>query len=597
MAWFTEDELRVLAGAKSFARGEGYLDAVANLRPVPGGFAATVYGNEPYEVRLLGAEGEGLSGTCDCPMGEGGAFCKHLVAVGLVLLADPERELDDAGEAEGAEEAPATRPRRRQGHDRLKQLEQEEQALKAWLGALDRAELVDLVVEHARWDETLHRKLMLRMARQPAGGSGPDVAALRRQVNTALRARGFIDYHGSHDYVRRAEEVLGVLEELLDRGHAPLVVPLAQRALELIVKATQQMDTSSGAPGEVCQRALELHARACAEAPPDPVTLAHWLVDLEVEGPGWPEVDLAAYRDGLGEAGVAAYRARVEELWAALPPNPRTPGSPAMHLYTDDDHRRWVLNHMMEALAELDGDVDRLVAVMAADLSSGWQYLRIATALRAAGRAAEALEWAERGLAAGANHRDPRLVDYVVQEYLRAGRFAEAIGLRREALERSPSQPAYEALRAAAEAAGQWPAERAWALALLRKQAASGTGALAHNTLLRALLAEGETDAAWAAATAPGAPGCTDDLWLALAEQRAATHPADAIGVFQRLAEQQIELRDKRGYRQAADLLLKLREFHDRLDQGAAFSAYLAGLKARHKPKRNLIAELARRGL
>ncbi len=99
MTWFTEDDLRALAGAKSYARGEGYLDAVANLRSVPGGFAATVHGTEAYRVRLLGAEGEGVSGTCDCPMGEGGAFCKHLVAVGLVLLIDPESELDelDAG--------------------------------------------------------------------------------------------------------------------------------------------------------------------------------------------------------------------------------------------------------------------------------------------------------------------------------------------------------------------------------------------------------------------------------------------------------------------------------------------------------------------
>ncbi|HEX9342383.1 MAG TPA: hypothetical protein VF995_02045, partial [Actinomycetota bacterium] len=464
-------------------------------------------------------------------------------------------------------------------------------------GSLDRAELVALLIEQAGTDEALQHKLTLRQARGAGGRSGPDAAALRKQVNTALRVRGFVDYRGSYDYSERASEVLDVLDDVLDSGHAAVVVPLAQRALELLVKATLQMDTSSGAPGEACERALDLHARACAQAPPDPVKLAHWLVDLEVEGPGWPDVDLAIYQDGLGEAGIAAYRARVEELWAALPPNPRTPGRVGMHLYGHDDHRRYVLNHMMEELAELDDDVDQLVAVMAADLSSGWQYVRIATTLQEANRAAEALVWAERGLAASEGRPDARLVDVVVGEYLRTGRTAEAIALRRAALEQYPSQPVYEALRTAAESAGRWPAERASALVLLRKQAAAG-GGLANATLIRALLADGETDAAWAAANLKGAPGCTDDLWLTLAEQRAATHPADAIGVYQQLAERAIDTRNKRGYGQAADLVVRIRDLHRRLDSNApAFSAYLTDLKARHKPKRNLMAELAGRGL
>lgn len=100
MAWFTDEHLRALAGPKSYQRGTGYLDAVADLRVVPGGVRAIVHGTEPYGVRLLSEDGR-LTGTCDCPVGAEGAFCKHCVALGLVVLDVPEfadRDTSAAGD-------------------------------------------------------------------------------------------------------------------------------------------------------------------------------------------------------------------------------------------------------------------------------------------------------------------------------------------------------------------------------------------------------------------------------------------------------------------------------------------------------------------
>ncbi len=45
-----------------------------------------IEGSQDYDV-VLEVEGDDQVGRCDCPMGETGAFCKHLVALGLAWLA------------------------------------------------------------------------------------------------------------------------------------------------------------------------------------------------------------------------------------------------------------------------------------------------------------------------------------------------------------------------------------------------------------------------------------------------------------------------------------------------------------------------------
>jgi hypothetical protein len=67
----------------------------------------------------------------------------------------------------------------------------------------------------------------------------------------------------------------------------------------------------------------------------------------------------------------------------------------------------------MERLVKAEGDVDALVTLYAQGLDpSGATHLRIAEELESAGRADEALAWAERGLrdCAAETHVDGRLV-------------------------------------------------------------------------------------------------------------------------------------------------------------------------------------------
>jgi uncharacterized Zn finger protein len=168
VAGFGQLDLWRLAGKRSYERGEGYVDAVTGLRDVRGGVVATVHGTEPYQVRLSWSTA-GLTGECSCPFGEEGEFCKHCVAVGLLVIdaAEEDDEFDDEDDDdEFAEEDEAAVPgvAGRDGGE-----------VRRYLASLDHAALVDLLCERAAHDENLDRMLRLRAARRTA----PDLASLR----------------------------------------------------------------------------------------------------------------------------------------------------------------------------------------------------------------------------------------------------------------------------------------------------------------------------------------------------------------------------------------------------------------------------------
>ena len=83
----TTELLQHRAGTKSYWRGHTYRDSVQSLRVHSRHVAARVRGSDDaaYVVQLSWS-GTHLVGACSCPHGSEGFFCKHCVAVGLVLL-------------------------------------------------------------------------------------------------------------------------------------------------------------------------------------------------------------------------------------------------------------------------------------------------------------------------------------------------------------------------------------------------------------------------------------------------------------------------------------------------------------------------------
>jgi len=544
--WFTEADLRGLAGSRSYARGVGYVDAVTGLDELPDGVTATVDGmGGRYRVRLIGELDQDLDGDCSCPYGQEGNFCKHCVAVGLYLR-----------------RTAASRPRRAGGGAKFD--------LRGFLGTMAHADLVDLLADQAQDDPGLFRRLRLLAT---TASSTPDFAELARQVG--LLAVDWLDYDASDEYAGGADDLLRTIERLLP-AYAAEVQPLLRLAMRLLGEAVNVTEDGAYPITVSAARAWELYLLACETARPDPAEFADWLADQRLTGPEWPDLGLAEVVDLLGDTGLDRYRERL----AAAPQ--QGPG-------------QWRLRNLREELVSETGDTDALIGFLAEDLSGPHQFVRIAQLLCADGRTDEAIDWLERGFATGHGAHDQQLtalVDLLSELYPRAGRDAEVLGLRERHFTAAASENTYRALRTAAEHAPDWPVMRARAWDLLRRKARAGAAWFAADTLARVLLDEDEVAEAWRM-TQDGR--CTEPVRLAVTARRAETHPADAIAVYRPLVAAAIEQTNNIGYARAAELLLAMRPLFART--GADFTGYVAHLREANRRKRNFIAELTRNGL
>ena len=454
--------------------------------------------------------------------------------------------------------------------------------------------LVDLIIAQAGEDDRLCDTLKMQVAARRAGG--PDLATFRAALTEAFSVDFDEPWQGTRDWSHGAGRIIDSIGELLDQGHARPVIDLCEEALELLDSAWGTIDDSDGDLGSLAERIGDLHLDACQAADIDQAELGRRLVDLEL-GTREHEAFYAAidrYELVLGEAGLAAYREAIEERWAKV--QPLAPGESDPERYG----RRFRLTHMMERVVELSGDVDQLVAVMARDLSAGHDFLRIAEVLRGAGRHEEAMAWAERGLAAFTDNRDPRLREFAADEHHRVGRHEAAMKLIWAAFEERPGLDTYQRLCEHARTGGaDWPAWSERALAFLRTdvelRSADDRRQLAwlppadRSSLVEIFLWQDDVDAAWREAREGG---CTAGLWLRLAELRERDHPEDAVPIYKQRVQRLVDQKNNRSYEEALATLRRLREATSRLEPPGEFLGYVAALRAEHGRKRNFMALL-----
>ena len=553
---FTEADIERIAGSRSFDRGLDYVDDVTDLEISDSRVTATVQGTYRYRVTLTIGGGQ-LDGTCSCPHGQEGFFCKHCVATGLAVL-----ELGD--------DLPA----------RVEASHAKETSLRSWLESLSHkellAELLDLIAD----DPDVRRRFELRAATE-----NTDVAAIRRAVRDLVEVTGYIEFDQAPKYAHRVDEAIDTIANLIDAGGAAEAIGIAREAFTLLTDAFEVVDDSSGMIGDSAFLLLSVHLRACQEAPPDPVTLADYLVGLALKADHGVAPDLADYAGLLGEAGMARVRHRVAAA------------------YGDNPHNYYARN-LMETVVKAEGDVDALIAIYAVQLDDhGRMHLRIARELDGAGRHDEALGWAERGLRE-AGRPDDQLADYLADRYASDGRTADVLALRWSGFEAERTLARYQALRRAATGSGSWAADRAKALGRLREDAGATPGrgyfnwAWAGPVLVDALIDDGDLDAAWTAVTTGAATTtATLDQRLRLADRLAPTRPGAALPVYLTAIG---PLRSQTGdqtYQQLARLLLSVRSCHEKLGTSAEFARYLAAFRTDQKRKRNLMKILDKNGL
>jgi uncharacterized Zn finger protein len=562
-----------MAGGRSFERGVEYFERsrVGTLVEHEGRVTATVEGTHLYRVELR-RDSDGLDYSCTCPVGDDGEFCKHCVAVGLAWLEGGAARVDNRRARSGG------RSRRIVRLDDLRE----------HVSAQSKEALVKLLLDQAMHDDALRRKLTLGAAKHRK--KALDTDSYRDAIDEALDTGGFVDYYSVGGYAQGIDAAVSSIEELLKEGHAEEAIELCEHALKGVERAMGSIDDSDGQVGEILERLQALHHAACKKARPDPEELAERLFKWELET-DWDTFYGAAetYADVLGKKGLAVYRALAEKEWAKVPQ--RKPGQRD----AGDYGGRFRITSIMEMLARRTGDVEALVAVKKRTLAMAYDYLQIAETYRGARKHDLALEWAERGLAAFPEKTDSRLREFLAAEYHRRKRHGDAIALIWAEFVDSPGLESYRLLKQHADRCGEWAAWREKALSHLRalrdtssrtKRPASIWSRADNSTLVGIFLWEKDPETAWNEAQRGG---CSDELWMELAKTRERNHPDDAIAIYRRRIEPTLDRKNNDAYREAVQLLRRIRGLMAGLGREAEFAAYLGSLRTSHKPKRNFI--------
>jgi hypothetical protein len=393
---------------------------------------------------------------------------------------------------------------------------------------------------------------------------------LRAEIDRGLRTRRFLGYYESREWAIEAAPTVEAVAEAVASSPTQELVLLIERAVGHVVKVILRADDSDGMIGNVAGELLELHALACDSGVADPVKLARWMVRFRFDDQDFFEVDPVRYASALGESGLIAYRREVHRRRAA-----------------GDDS--FAAKYATERLAVLDGDIELVVELLGGNLSNPYHFIRVAEAMKELGRDEDVLTWAGRGIAETSGWQVAQLYDLAAEVYERREDHEVLLELRRDQHTRMPSASSYELLRQAAEKVGVWRSECPTARSVLAAQDLGG--------LVDVLLADKEPDVAWQVATERPAWDAGQRRWMRLAEAREPSNPGDAMDVYLRLADRELETADRSAYTRATRILKRAAHAAAVAHQTTEFTDHLHDLRDRYRRRPTLIAMLDRAGL
>ena len=589
-----------LAEPQVHVRGEGYRrnGRVGPLTVRDGRLEATVRGTMPYVVELWAERGE-PRWSCTCPAAEDGSFCKHCTAVALSMGSDESPLVVPPL-------APLARLVRAQASASGRRVDPAPaEDLASFVEELAQDRLARIVLDLAATDWRLRERLLAEA--RAARGDGPDMGAWRRRIDNAFAPYGdFVTYREAHGWADGIKDVIDALADLCDAGQHDAAARLAEHAHRRADKAIDHVDDSDGWLSGISLRLSEVHHRACVEGRPDPVELAARLVDLELTS----ELDgfyraAAEYAEVLGEAGLAAYRERLEPQWKRIG-----------HGAGDWSDNAFAVRQAMAGWAIGTGDPDALIEVHGRDRIGPGSVLEIALALDAAGRSDEAMAWARRGIAehGGTQWQAGDLREFLAGALRGRGEAQAAVELFWQAFVSHPSLATYRRLLdEAAEpdsgaddpeqpdkpqqpdnpAGWQQRCEQELRSRLSRldgrvpddRGASNAAVPRAAEALVEILAYEGRVEEAWNAATVHG---CAERMRMTLARAREKTHPSDAMGVYEPRVLELINQKKTHAYRSAVDLMDRIRRLADAANEPDRFRSLLERVRTEHRAKRNL---------
>jgi hypothetical protein len=587
--------LRECAGDTVFERGVAYFNDGRVTLARDGGGNATfkVKGTQTYSTELY-FEDLGLHVDCNCPHGQEGHFCKHIVAAALLWRQHlggeaPAPVANGPKPTERAAKAQQTKARKRG-------------ELRAFVEGQDSKRLSALLWQWADRETHLMAELKAWAASEQAL---QDPSQLNDAIDALLPpARGFLPYSPAAAYARRGEQVLPLLDQARECD-AAAALAASEHALRRLYRTAAHADDSSGEVGGLLQSLVERIRLAVAAKPP-PAAWAERLLGLIAADPYgvWaaePVLDVGGHE--LRQR----YSKLLDKRWQAIeegkgkgdPKKETSWGSGGARTEADDERDR--IRRLLIADLTHRQEHDAAVAFMARTARRDVEHLEVIRYCDERGRHREALALAE-----AAYKRDPKsfiFQDAVLKCWERDGWDEKAFALRKQrywaSLRLDEYQKMIDVAKAARQPLGELRAEvetmllaREIAVAPAKRpsygrvagEAASGQ----RDVSLRAqwLLHEGRVDEALALVVKAD-HWCGDGVALALARRLDHKHDEQAFTLIDRVARNEIEHSTGR-YDTALDLV---RLAFERLNSKMKH-AYTARLQTDYKAKRNFIKAL-----
>lgn len=565
-SFFSESKITRIVGQRTLWRAQMIQrEAIENVEASDDRVTATVRGSLPYRTELWVDEKLRPNYSCTCPQGDDGKFCKHCAALALTLHENSNSPIVGAPQKD-PQSSPAPE-------------------IVNYVESLSREELVNIVLDASTRDGVTAQRIVLQKSTGTLRAT-LDVKLWRSQITAAFGPKSrFIDYRAAPHW---AQNILGLIEELrdaIDDGSAGDAIGLLEHAFTRTERAMQHIDDSDGWITMIAGDIGDAHLRACQRARPAPKGLARRLVGFELD------YDLDTFRGAaepyaevLGDEGIKEYRRLIKEAQARVDVD--TTGGWSSPMFR--------IRHACIGIALATGDIEELITQLTTEPMLPTDCLVIVNALMAADRVTEAIEWAHRGLNAPKSLEQHRreLRDRLVGILIDRGDLDEARAVLLQGFQSSPSP---ESLRRylAACTDHQRAAERRALLEWLEQRAATEHPApQSANDLTRILLAEGEIDAAYDAASRFG---CGIDLRHTLARAIEKSRPREAIALHQLEIDELIDRKKRQDYQSAAALLERVRRLYEACDAEAEWTTYVGAVAAIHKAKSSFIAILRQR--
>jgi hypothetical protein len=408
------------------------------------------------------------------------------------------------------------------------------------------------------------------------------MALLADAVLPLIRTRADLHrWSASNAHGRQMHQAVDVLEAAIPGTDPSQVYTVTHKALVSAVKVIARADDSSGIIGDACRRLLALHPQTAAQARVPAGRLVDWMITFQFDGDvDYFELDPVAYAPALGDNGMAAYRAKLDERRALLAPQP--PDSPSWSV--PDRHERWVLEWNDRRLAVFDHDIEAIIRTHVKDGKVAAWFQDTAEAFEEIGEMGLAIDWARRGMDVGPSHQSLQAAEYWCR-LLQHHRPAEVLDARLLTFRRWPSSTTAARLHDAAGPA--WPSHREQVFAALASRPA--------DAVLFALLTLKDVRLAWDLAHSLHLDD--DRAWHELIKSYEKIDPLAVLPIHAKLVDKDLVHADAQRYRLAARRLDTMRKIAAGTSRAADVDAMIKEHRETYRRRPRLQQEFDRAGL